>query len=201
METKHPEQLAPYLMESQYIDISHESIQQQAKCLAEGLKRDVDIAHRTFLFVRDEIDHSWDAQRNPVTCKASDVLLHKTGFCYAKSHLLAALMRANNIPAGICYQRLTITPGTPPFCLHGLNAIWLHDFGWYRMDARGNKEGVSAQYDPPNEKLAFAIEIDGEKDLPEIWVEPILPVISALTQFQDVLALADNLPDIEVTRA
>jgi len=37
---------------------------------------------------------------NPVTCKASDVLIYGTGYCYAKSHLLAALLRANAIPAG-----------------------------------------------------------------------------------------------------
>lgn len=27
--------------------------------------------------------------QNPVTCRASEVLVHGTGYCYAKSHLLA----------------------------------------------------------------------------------------------------------------
>lgn len=196
-----PEYLAPYLAESYYIDLSHTCIQDQAKQLSKGLKTDIEIAKNIFHFVRDEIDHSWDAQRNPVTCKASDVLAHKTGYCYAKSHLLAALMRANHIPTGLCYQRLTITPGTPPFCLHGLNAIWLQDFGWYRIDARGNKEGVNAQFNPPNEQLAFNIEIEGEANLPEIWVEPIAPVIRALTQNRDYAAVAKHLPDIQIMKA
>ena len=120
--------------------------------------------------------HSWDYEQNPVTCKASDVLKHRTGYCYAKSHLLAALLRANEIPAGLCYQRLTITD-VPPFCLHGLNAIYLEKYGWYRIDARGNKQGVSAEFCPPIEKLAFPIITQGELDLPEIWSEP-LPVVT-----------------------
>src|SRR5690606_15516280 len=109
------------------------------------------------------------------TCKASDVLKHGTGYCYAKSHLLAALLRATGIPAGLCYQRLTISNDVPPFSLHGLNAIYIQQFGWHRIDARGNKPGVDARFCPPIEKLAFSIAADGDADLPEIWSEP-LPV-------------------------
>nr|WP_320193052.1 transglutaminase family protein [uncultured Desulfobacter sp.] len=72
--------------------------------------------------------------------KLHDVVLkYKTGYCYAKSHLLAALLRACNIPAGLCYQRLTIANNKAPFCLHGLNAVYLQRHGWYRIDSRGNK--------------------------------------------------------------
>lgn len=76
----------------------------------------ISTARRCFQFVRDEIKHSSDYQLNPVTCQASDVLEHSTGYCYAKSHLLCALLRANNIPAGLCYQRLSIDGFGPPFC-------------------------------------------------------------------------------------
>ncbi len=123
------------------------------------------ITSRCFEFVRDSIKHSWDYQLNPVTCKASDVLLYGTGYCYAKSHLLAALLRANHIPAGLCYQRLTIENDVPPYCLHGLNAVYLKQHGWYRMDARGNKAGVNAEFVPPIEKLAFPIISPLEKKL------------------------------------
>ena len=90
-----------------------------------------------------------DFGRVEVTCRASDVLAARTGFCYAKSHLLAALLRANGIPAALCYQRLSIDGQGPPFCLHGLNAVHLPEHGWYRIDARGNKPGVDAQFTPP----------------------------------------------------
>ncbi len=96
-----------YLQASEYIDIHHPLIQETAQQLAANLQGDEAIAKSCFEFVRDNIKHSWDFQLNPVTCKASEVLRHGTGYCYAKSHLLAALLRANNIPAGLCYQRLT----------------------------------------------------------------------------------------------
>jgi len=187
-----------YLQTSQFIDWQEPSILAKAASLAEGKKADQAIAKACFEFVRDEINHSWDHQQNPVTCKASDVLAQGTGYCYAKSHLLAALLRANGIPAGLCYQRLTISDDQPPYCLHGLNAVYLKEYGWYRVDARGNKEGVNANFTPPQEQLAFPIISEGEADLPEIWTEPLSVVVQALTQFSDFLDVANNLPDVEV---
>jgi hypothetical protein len=167
--------------------------------LAEGLFSDEDIARKCFIFVRDEIKHSLDFKLNPVTCKASDVLKYGTGYCYAKSHLLAALLRANEIPSGLCYQRLTIKD-VPPFCLHGLNAVYLKKYGWYRIDARGNKQGITAEFCPPLEKLAFPIVTFGEGDLPEIWAEPLSIIIESLTKGKNYQDVADNLPDVELVR-
>lgn len=186
-----------YLAASEYIDWENPNIKSKASELAKNSSDHQEIAHRCFLFVRDEIKHSWDYQLNPVTCKASDVLKHGTGYCYAKSHLLAALLRANGIPAGLCYQRLTISD-EPPFCLHGLNAVYLDGIGWYRIDARGNKEDVSADFCPPIEKLAFSIITPGEADLPEIWAEPLPIVIDVLLKRTSYQEVADNLPDIEL---
>ncbi|WP_067098369.1 transglutaminase-like domain-containing protein [Marinomonas atlantica] len=189
-----------YLEATEYIDWENPAILTQAKILAEGSTSSEETTRKCFEFVRDEIKHSWDYKLNPVTYKASDVLNHGTGYCYAKSHLLAALLRANNIPAGLCYQRLTITD-VPPFCLHGLNAVYLKQFGWYRLDARGNKQGVSAEFCPPIEKLAFPIATQGEADLLEIWEEPLPIVIQVLKQYKTVQDVANNLPDIKLVAA
>ncbi len=148
--------------------------------------------------MRDNIKHSSDYKLNPITCKASDVLIHKTGYCYAKSHLLAALLRANNIPAGLCYQRLSVDEEGAPYCLHGLNAVFLKDHGWYRIDARGNKEGVNAQFTPPQEKLAFSINLEDEADLPEIWPEPLPSIVSVLEKYNSYKDVYYNLPDINL---
>ena len=185
-----------YLEATEYIDWQQPAVLEKALSLSEGLNSDEAIAKACFEFVRDEIKHSWDYQINPVTCKASDVLSSGSGYCYAKSHLLAALLRANKIPTGLCYQRLTISGDKPPFCLHGLNAVYLKDHGWYRIDARGNKEGTNAEFCPPKEQLAFPILSEGEVDLPEIWSEPLAVVVDALTQYSDFLEVANNLPDI-----
>ena len=187
-----------YLQTSHYIDWDTPEILLKARYLATGLSLPEDIAKQCFEFVRDEIKHSRDFKLNPVTCKASDVLKHGTGYCYAKSHLLAALLRANNIAAGLCYQRLTLEGDQPPFCLHGLNAVYLEPYGWYRIDARGNKPGVQADFCPPLEKLAFPIVTAGEADLPEIWAEPLPIVIQALETSDTYQQVANRLPDVEL---
>lgn len=187
-----------YLLPSQHIDFDHPLIADKATELAHGITSELDLVKICFEFVRDDIKHSWDYRMNPVTCKASDVLIHGTGYCYAKSHLLAALLRANAIPAGLCYQRLTVAADGAPYCLHGLNAVYLKQHGWYRIDARGNKPGVAAEFCPPTEKLAFPIVDDLERDFPEIWPEPLPLVVKALTQNATVEQVFDNLPDIEV---
>lgn len=185
-----------FLQSTPCIDWMHPDIRTRAGELAQGCPDELAIVRNCFHFVRDQILHSWDHQRNPVTCKASDVLRHGTGFCYAKAHLLAALCRANGIPAGLCYQRLTIAAEQPPYCLHGLNAIHLQAYGWFRLDARGNKPGVAAECTPPLEQLAFAIRVAGEADLPEIWPEPLPEVVRALQQYDSYDQLAQHLPDV-----
>ena len=190
-----------YLASSQYIDWETPVVRAKAAELAANLDDDTDVARACFEFVRDEIHHSFDYRRNPVTCAASEVLEHGTGYCYAKSHLLAALLRANGIPSGLCYQRLTIDDERPPFCLHGLNAVNLKRFGWYRIDPRGNKTGVSAEFCPPVEKLAFPIVVPGESDLPEIWPEPLEIITQALARYDNYEDVANNLPDIDLVAA
>ena len=184
-----------YLEASENIDCGNSDIIALAKNLAVNKQGDAEIAKNCFEWVRDEIKHSWDFKLDPVTCKASDVLKYGTGYCYAKSHLLAALLRANNIPAGLCYQRLSINDDGAPYSLHGLNAVYLKDFGWYRVDARGNKKGVDAQFFPPHEQLAFPINEVNEIDFPEILVKPNETVVGVLTQYQSTKDVFDNLPD------
>ena len=184
-----------YLESSEYIDWRQRDVAQKAAELAAGCASEEALALRCFEFVRDAIKHSWDFKLNPVTCRASDVLRHGTGYCYAKSHLLAALLRANGIPAGLCYQRVAVGNEGPPFCLHGLNAVYLQQYGWYRIDPRGNKPGVDAAFTPPVERLAFPNLMSGEMLLQEIWPEPLPAVVATLTQCKTVEQVSERLPD------
>ena len=185
-----------FLASTHIIDWRTASVLERAHSLAQGREGDEAVARACFEWVRDEVHHSWDYRQNPVTCKASEVLEHRTGYCYAKSHLLAALLRANAIPAGLCYQRLSIDDDGAPYCLHGLNAVYLQQHGWYRIDARGNKPGVDAQFSPPHERLAFTINGEQEADLPEIWAEPSLSVVEVLESSASVQDVFENLPDV-----
>ena len=186
-----------YLRSSDIIDWDHPHILVLASRLAQNTAGPLEIAKRCFEWVRDEIQHSHDLKRNPLTCSASQVLRHRTGYCYAKSHLLAALLRANGIPAGLCYQRLSRDENGPPFCLHGLNAVFFPEYGWYRIDARGNRPGVDAQFTPPVERLAFAVRLVGEADLREVFADPLRVVVAALHSHRTWDDLWEHLPDIE----
>lgn len=186
----------PYLACSDAVDWSHPAIMLQAKRLAAGHSDVFAIANACFEWVRDEVMHSRDFERNPVTWRASDVLLHRTGYCYAKSHLLAALLRANGIPAGFCYQRLSVGDSGPPYCLHGFNAIELPGVGWYRVDARGNRAGIDAQFTPPVERLAFALQSAEEVEFANVLADPLACVVDSLRRcgtWEEALA---NLPDV-----
>ena len=185
-----------FLKESEIIDFSNPNIQKLSFKLSKDCKSDVEIAKNCFLYVRDNIKHSGDYKDDITTCKASDVLKYKTGWCYAKSHLLAALLRANSIPTGFCYQRLSCGEYKDEvYCLHGLNAIYLKDFGWYRVDARGNKNGVDAQFNPPFEKLAFEL-CENEFDLPDIYENPLDIVVEKLMKNKTYNEMINDFPDI-----
>ncbi|GIP37751.1 hypothetical protein J31TS4_10310 [Paenibacillus sp. J31TS4] len=123
-----------------------------------------------------------------MTRTASEVLRHREGICYAKSNLLAALLRASGIPAGFCYQRLTIgeTPETG-YCIHALNAVYVPEAGrWVRLDARGNKPGVAAEFSLGEERLAFPVREElEEQDYPVIYPVPNRRTMETLRNASD----------------
>ena len=187
---------ADYLGRSEAIDWDHPAVMERARALAARRDDVVAIAKACFEWVRDEVMHSRDFERNPVTWRASDVLLHRTGYCYAKSHLLAALLRANGIAAGFCYQRLSVGDSGPPYCLHGFNAIELPGVGWYRVDARGNRAGIDAQFTPPVERLAFALQSAEEAEFANVFAEPLGCVVDSLRRCGTWEEVLENLPDV-----
>jgi len=187
-----------YLKETDIIDFSNKEVHTLAMDLANGCKTDEQIAQNCFEYVRDEIRHSGDYKDNITTATASEVLKHKTGWCYAKAFLLAALLRANGIPTGFAYQRLSCSEYKPDiYCLHGLNYIYLKEHGWYRVDARGNKEGVNAQFNPPYEKLAFELQ-ENEFDLSENLPEPLPVIVDTLRKYKSYDAMICHFPDIDM---
>lgn len=186
-----------YLRSTEIIDWKHPEIVSKAEELAIGIDTDTAISKACFEWVRDHIRHIDDHNIQTVSVSASEVLLSGSGICYAKSHLLAALLRANSLPAGFCYQRLSRNDNGAPYCLHGLNAVYLPETGWYRIDARGNKEGVNAQFTPPKEQLAFKTNIDGEIDFSQILCDPLPVIIEVLNKYKTKDELWNNLPDLK----
>jgi len=184
-----------YLASDAVVDFDLPEVREFARTLVG--QSEVETARRCFVFVRDEVEHSYDFRRSPTTCSASEVLAARTGYCYAKSHLLVALLRANALHAGFCYQRLTVDGPSPPFCLHGLVAVELPDSGWFAIDARGNRKDVLAEFEPPHERLAFRTEHDGEHDFAPIYPRPLQSVVDCLRAHATWNAVLENLPDAE----
>jgi len=169
---------APFLSASDTVDYYRPAIAKLAGTLL--TISPAGTAKQCFEWVRDNIQHCMDFKREETPYVASDVLAVGTGFCTAKSHLLVALLRANQLPAGFCYQRLTYDGPNPPYCLHGFVAVWLDGYGWYRCDARGNtRPGIRCEFAPGNETLAYPIQYPGERTYPEVWAEPWPELIQA----------------------
>ena len=165
-----------YLCETECIDCGNSLIKEKVNQLREESVNPIDYMKRTYLYVRDEITHTWDVKRTIVSKKASDVLRNKTGICWTKSCLLAALLRANYIPAGISYQKLTRADEdtSEGYIIHALNTVYIEELNiWIRLDARGNKENVHAEFIVDREILAFNVrpelgEIDYKDNHPDL---------------------------------
>ncbi len=189
--------MSEYLACDTVIDWQTPEVLRKAQELTCSLTDEVDKARCLYEWVRDSISHSNDAGLEIVTCSASEVLRHGTGICFAKSHLLAALLRAVAIPAGFCYQVLRIDPphDNEPV-LHGFNAIYLTTLGkWIRVDARGNRAGINAQFSVKKEHLAFAMDPLADEFIYEtIFAAPVSSVVQRLKMYSTRTELWHDLP-------
>ncbi|MFE2284261.1 transglutaminase family protein [Streptomyces sp. NPDC059443] len=187
--------LAAYLAADEAVDHGHPLVRETADALWTATGDAYSYAKVAFEFVRDTIPHSADSGDDRVSWRASDVLGTRNGICYAKSHALAALLRARDIPAGLCYQLLGDDDGSN-LAVHGLVALRLPGSDeWSRVDPRGNKPGVDAQFTLDREQLAFPVRPElGEIDYPGLYAAPHPAALKALQDSADRPQLWRNLP-------
>jgi transglutaminase-like putative cysteine protease len=188
--------LTDYLKCTPVIDWETPAIIEQTQAITYGLTYDTEKARALFEWVRDVIPHAWDIGTDVVTCTASEVLQQRTGLCYAKSHLLAAMLRCSGIPAGFCYQVFRRHPPYHGLALHGLNGLYFPSMGrWVRGDARGNTGTIAAQFSLTAERLAFPVDPQqGEFLYETIYTDPA-PAVSAVWRgFTSLHAVWPHLP-------
>lgn len=79
---------------------------------------------------------------------------------------------------------------------HGLNGVFVRELQrWIRLDARGNKNGVDAQFSLEKERLAFSIRSEsGEYDGLVVYPKPGKNIVKALSVHKTRTELWKNLP-------
>lgn len=189
--------LDEYLQEDAVVDYNNVAITQLADSFWQEADNETDYIKRVYEFVRDRILHSADINAEQLTYSASEVLNAGHGICFAKSHLLAALLRYKSIPVGFCYQKLILDDETAPVLIyHGLNGVYVKEYQkWIRLDARGNKEGVNARFSLEEEYLALPIRPErGEEDNFTIYPHPDTKVLERLRKYKTRPELWEDLP-------
>ena len=191
------EDMNEYLKCDSVVNFDNMEVSELADRIYSESENETEFIGKAYEYVRDRISHSADISADSVTCSASEVLSAGHGICFAKSHLLAAILRSKSIPVGFCYQKLILDDETAPVLIyHGLNGVYLREYGkWIRLDARGNKPGVDAQFSIDLEQLAFPIRPEkGEVDSFVIYADPDIEVVKTLQSHNSRENLWDNLP-------
>lgn len=191
--------LDAYIASDNIVDYNDESISILSDTLWNQSKDKLEYIKRAYEYVRDNISHSADIDNDIITCTASEVLKERHGICFAKAHLLAALLRCRSIPAGFCYQLILadVADGIAPVLVyHGLNGVYIEECNkWIRLDARGNKQSINAQFSTEKEQLAFPIRCErGEKDGVVVYPDPDVKIVEKLRANKTRTELWNNLP-------
>jgi len=190
--------LGRYLEDTITIDWQTPEVMTRTRELLDDASDAEERVERLFRFVRDEISHSQDVETEAQTCRASEVLKHATGLCYAKSHLLAGMLRIAGFPTGFCYVRLADEKRSGRFSLHGFNAVyWQPSASWIYLDARGNKENIATEcrFESPWSLAYLPDRERGESFLPFIYRRPGKRIIDLLERAPSLETICRNLPD------
>lgn len=187
-----------YLACTPLVDYDHPQVAALAKQLGEGETDPFVLGRKCYHFVRDEIGHSWDVKGHAVPATASQTLLAGEGICFAKSMLLAALLRYHGIPTGFCYQRLRLGAVPGKYCIHALNGVYLTPPGdWIRQDARGRRPNREAEFSNVREILPCHPDPAKEEvDYPFLLPHPHPAVVDCLRRNTDAIWMyLNDLPE------
>ena len=144
-----PKGMDEYLKPTELCDCDNVELQQKAKEIIKGSETPKEAALRIFYFVREEIPFSMDY----ADAKASRTLKKGTGFCFTKTNLHIALLRAIGIPARCHYAHLNkellkdVAPrfmyNRMPFITHPWPECYLSE-KWIACEALEDKEFYKA---------------------------------------------------------
>lgn len=156
----------PYLTPTAIIDSNHESIQDFATKISNGMIDSVEIAVKLYLAVRDGILYDpYSPFYLPEHYRASYVLKRGRSFCVPKASLLCALGRACGIPSRIgladvrnhlATKQLIEFIGSDLFVYHGFVEFYLEG-KWVKATPAFNIDLCKRHHVPP-------LEFNGRED-------------------------------------
>ena len=186
-----------YLEDTIIVDWQTPAVMDCARTLVEGVPGGSEQIEAVFTFVRDEISQSLDVETDALPCNASEVLQAGTGLSYAKSHLLAALLRARGVPAGFGYQRIRDDKTASGYALHGFVVSWFSEIlRWVALDPRGNTPLLRSEFCtdwPPN--LAHWPDVEeGSMVFSSVFSRPLKRVVELLDRGEKLGRVRRHLP-------
>lgn len=187
-----------YLEDTTVVDWQTPRVLERARLLGAAGDAEEGRVRAAYLFVRDQISQSLDVETDALPCTASQVLKEETGVSFAKSHLLAALLRARGTPAGFAYQRISDSATRSGQALHAFVVAWLSlREQWVALDPRGNCRALQSEFrvDPPP---SLAHEPDperGELVFPVIFARPLPRVVDLLDRVDSLSRARRHFPD------
>ena len=192
------EDLEKFLQEDDYVDFMELTLSREIQNAIGDCETDEERVRVAYEAVRDQIDNVFDIDAIGSPAKASRVIRDRMGCCHAKANLLAAMLRFYKIPVGFCYQRINMGDGLG-YHLHCYNAVYLNG-RWIKLDARGNREGINAEFSLDEPKLAFEVDEElGESDIKEIFASPDLDCMNVIEKADDIEDVMFGLPE-NITR-
>jgi len=194
-----PEGMDEYLKQTELCDRDNEELQKKAKEIIKGAETPKEAALKIFYFVREEIPFGMDYP----DAKASRTLKKGIGFCFTKTNLQIALLRAVGIPARCPYVHLPkelLKDITPRFMYDRMPRVnghcWCECYlsdKWIACETLNDK----AMYEGVLRKGVFAkeqmptIDWDGETDL--ILCKPwIVKDVGAFPSLDDAMREASK---------
>ncbi len=132
-----------YLEPTFFIDSKSDVITKLVEKIGESANQAVDFIKSSFNYVRDKIKYTVETVQHdsPADMKASTTVLREKGFCIQKAVALAALLRANNIPARLHFADIINHRSSPHlqelmrtkvFVFHGYTDVYL-DNRWIKL--------------------------------------------------------------------
>ncbi len=192
------------LMPGRFVDSDAPGIVAYAERVAGDAAGDVEKARRLYLAVRDDLRYDpYRLGTEPDDFKASRTLERGSGFCVTKAAVLAAVARAQGIPARLGFAdvrnhlstpRLRREMGTDVFAYHGFTELWLGG-RWVKATPAFNRSLcerariLPLEFDGVDDSIYQPFDLDGRRHMEYLRDRgvyrdiPLAKMFAELTEF------------------